>query len=700
MTTTGTDPGREPWIDPRRQALSPRPWRKIHLDFHNTPAVGAVGDGFVADEFVAALRAGHVDSIVVFAKDMHGYFYYPDGRGPVHPGLSRDLLGEQIAACRSAGIKVYAYYCVTWDNYLAEHHPEWLVFKRDRTTYLPAFDETPYWTALCLSAPDFVEHVLADSRELLERYDVDGIWYDMPLPIDGECFCHRCLAAIRAAGGDPMDKSTQRRHKQELLVSYLRRTRELADEIHPGVEIDQNNQTRLGLADRAPLMSNVDIEALPTGGWGYQYFPIDVRFSRAFGGAVCGQTGRFFASWADFGGLKHPRQLAVEVGGIVAQGAQCCVGDQPGPSGRLDPAVYDTIGQAYARIEQLQPFLEGAAPVVEAAIVVDGDLLTDVGAISNANHADGPVSVIADSVAGTARLLRDARIQFDVVEAGAELDRYRLLVLPDGIRVSPDLAAALAAYVDNGGAVVTQAGTVAQDGSDRPWAPGLDLLLRGPSEFSVPYLVPAGALDGRVPAFEYALYGGSQRWEVAAGSAVEVLATLAEPAFERTPEHFTSHRHSPVATRTDLAVAAVAGRVGAIAFPIGTIYRETGYWVYREVFQAVLDAVLPQRLIRSDAPSAAELTLSQQRIDGRPRWVAHVVNTSTDVRWGTHLESFEQDLPLRDVGFVVDLPGGVGSAHLATTGTPLEVTAVVGGSQVLVPLVSVNELIVLEPAEL
>lgn len=656
-----------------------------------------MGEGFDPQEFVQTLRSGHVDSIVVFAKDMHGYFYYPDGRGPVHPGLRRDLLGEQVAACRAAGITVSAYYCVTWDNYLAERHPEWLVFKRDRTTYLPLFDGTPHWTALCLSAPEFVEHVLADSREILQRYEVDGIWYDMPLPIAGECFCHRCLAAIRAAGGDPFDVATQRRHKQHLLVDFLRRSRDLADELRPGIAVDQNNQTRTGLGERAPLIDNIDIEALPTGGWGYQYFPVDSRFSRNFGTPITGQTGRFMAHWADFGGLKHPRQLEVEVAGILAQGAYCCVGDQPGPSGRLDPAVYDTIGSAYGRVEHLEEYLRGAAPVTEAAIVVDGPPLLDVGAVSAAEHADPDSTAVADSVAGLARLLRDARIQFDIVEADGEFDHYRLLVVPEGVVVSPELAAALARHVDRGGAVIAVGASIAQPGSTRPWAPGLDLVVHSRSPFAVPYLVPTELLEQRVRPFEYALYSGAERWEVKPGSGVQVLATLAEPAFDRGPERFTSHAHSPVATRTGYATAVVAGRVGAVGFPLGSAYRDRGYWVYREVLEAVLDAVLPERLVRSSSASAAEISLTQQQTGAGVRWLAHIVNTSTDVRWGTHLEFFEQDLPLHDVELVLDLPGGVGRARLAGSGAELDVESTTNGARVLIGRVGTSEIVVLDP---
>ena len=110
-----------------------------------------------------------------------------------------------------------------------------------------------------------------------------------PFPIDGECFCHRCLAELRAHGLDPLDVSVQRADKQQLWVSWQRQAAELIESLRPGCEVDQNNNTRMGLGERVGSMSNVDIEALPTGGWGYHYFPVDVRYARSFGTPVTGQ---------------------------------------------------------------------------------------------------------------------------------------------------------------------------------------------------------------------------------------------------------------------------------------------------------------------------------------------------------------------------------------------------------------------------
>lgn len=653
---------RAPWIDHRLQASTRKPWRKIHLDYHNTPHVGSVGHGFDADEFIATLRDGHVDGIVVFAKDMHGYFYYPSKRGPVHPGLHRDLLGEQVAACRANGIAVYGYYCTTWDNYLADRHPEWLVFDRNRDTYLPKFDETPRWTALCLSNEDFVEHILADSAEFLQGYELDGIWYDMPLPIGGECFCWRCREAIKATGGDPFDTATQRAHKQELMTSFMRQAKDLAERLRPGCQVDHNNQTRIGLGERAEYLDSIDIEALPTGGWGYHYFPVNVRYARNFGRPTYGQTGRFQRSWADFGGLKHPRQLAVEAAGIVAQGGHCCVGDQAPPSGQLDRAVYRTIGTAYAAIEQLEEYLEGAAPVTEAAIVVAGNLLTDMAAVGAEASFDDGTRGNAESVVGIAELLSEHRIQFDVVEGNVELGRYRLLVVPDGIPVDAELAKKLTDFTEKGGALIACGPAAAIQGSSRSWLPGIDLEVRGPSPFTPAYLIPEKAL---LDDFQYALYDGTEQWEVTLDDTTEVWAHVGEPAFQRAPEHFTSHHQSPFERATGLAAVVRKGSVAGVSFPLGRSYHRSGYWAYGAVFGAMLDAVLPERLIRSDAPRGAEISLTQQVIDEKPRWIIHVVNVTTNRKWGSHLESFEDVVPLTDLVIRVNVPGGATRARCA-----------------------------------
>ncbi len=671
------------WIDPRMHALPRRPWRKIHQDFHNSKHVPKIGARFDADEWGDRLVAGNVDSIVVFAKDMHGLFYYPSAFGPVHPGLSFDLLGEQVKACRKRGIAVYAYYCVTWDHHLAETHKDWLVIKRDGSNHLPKAGQTPGWTALCMAHEPYLKLMDDHTREFVSKYDLDGPWFDMAEPISHECHCPECKRQIAAAGGDPNDAEAQRAHKNRLFLDWKRRIRALVKSIRPNAQIDFNDIGLACVSQRAELLDNIDIEALPTGGWGYFYAPAQIRYQRTFGIPVYGMTGRFVTSWADFGGLKLPEQLDVELASIVANAARCDVGDQMPPDGRLDPAVYHVIGKSFGRIKALEPHLEGAAPVAEAAMLIPAvpfDRLRD------------------EYIYGMTKLMIETRVQFDVVEPGQEWERYGLVVLPDAFRPDAATVERLHAYIAKGGAVIVCHDAGLPAGATAGWLDRYGLAYAGPSPFKPAYLVPRAKFTGDIPDYEYALYEGAAQWKAAAPA--ETFAVLGEPLFQRSGERFTSHKQTPFDHATDYAASARSGRLGFLAFPVGTAYYRTGYWVYRAVFEHLLRSVLPVRLVDTDAPLSTEITVTHQAADRaarRPeRHLVHIVNWSPNRKAPPHPEFHESPVPLADVRVRLNLPLRGVTARAVVAGRRLSVKRVDGGVEVVVPRVPVHEIVAFE----
>jgi len=672
------------WIDPKIAALSDTRWRKIWLDFHNSQYIPTIGDKFDADEWGDRLQSAHVNAIVVFAKDMHGYFYYPSAYGPVHVGLKLDLLGAQVAACRKRNIHVRAYYCTTWDNYLAEQHPEWLVFKRDRTTYLAAFDATPHWTALCLAHEDFVALMLSHIKEFASRYELDGVSLDMPVPIDAECFCAECLRQLRAKNLDPFDKTVQHDHKSALHKAFITRVRETVKNARPGCQVDFNCECVYGLGERVAMMDSLDIEALPTAFWGYYYFPTIVRYVRNFGVPVYGLTGRFETQWGDFGGMKVPAQLQTEAASIVANCARCDIGDQMHPSGRLDPAIYHVIGQTYGHIESVEPYLSEAAPVTEAVLLTGGLRLDSPGTIANY---------------GLIKMMIESRLQFDVLEPDADWERYALVVLGEDLAVDQQLASRLKAYVARGGSlvVVDRSGLIA--GTEQTWLESCGFSFAGKSPFTPSYLVPQVDMTGDIPRYEYALYEGASQWK--AQSPAITYAQLGVPLFQRGPEHYTSHAQTPFDHLTDFAAMAKSGNVVLVGFPLGTSYYKNGYWIYRRVLQRAIADLLPATLVQTNAPMSAELTLTHQAarpaIGRRERYLVHIVNFSSLRHTPSHPDYYEDPIALTDVRVRVNLPIHCTAAHGAVSGTTLPiVTTRAGGLEVVVPRVPIHEIVAFE----
>lgn len=642
-----------------RLVLSPTPsrparWRKVHLDFHNSRHVREVGHRFDADEFVSTLQAAHVDSIVVFAKDMHGYSYYPTQVGTAHPGLSRDLLGEQVAACRAADIEVSAYICTLWDHLLAETRPEWLSVRRDGSTYLPAPGDPPDWTALCASNEELVALQEAQAAEVLEGFPVDGIWFDMPYPRDAECFCPRCLDGIRAAGGDPYDVATQRHYQHRLHKSFLSRVYEACHRAKPGVQVDFNNQPCFGLPERLGWMDSIDIEALPTAQWGYDFFPLVARYTRTLPLASFGMTGRFLRGWGDFGGVKSQNQMRAEAWHIVSLGCRCDVGEQMPPDGVLEKAVYSAIGAGFAEIKSLEPWLEGSTPVAEAAMLVEGL----------------PLDTLATSSAcGLAKALAELSVQFDVVETSGDWEKYGLVVV-EGIEVSEAFGLRLGAFVANGGRLVLL-------GESSAW---------GADGWSSASVQPAFAVAPGESSEDYpfALYGPSWGWTPRG----VVLAREGVAAFSRSGEAYTSHAQSPFDHETGRAVASVEGPIGRVGVRLGELYAQTGYWFARDLLGRVTESVMPERLVQAQ-PCPILVTLAAG--ERRGQWLVHVFD-STVVRPSAGHPPFYDDAPSRGpVRFSLNLGRVVSKVTAVRLGEELPAS-----SSIELPCLDRYELLVVE----
>ena len=124
------------------------------------------------------------------------------------------------------------------------------------------------------------------------------------------------------------------------------------------------NAGHVGTRHRAVVdaYSHWELETLPSGGWGYQHFPVTMRYARNLGLDVLGQTGKFHTSWGDFHSFKNPAALQFECYRMIAMGAKCSIGDQLPPRGRLDPNVYDLIGSVYGEVEAKEPWCAGPSP--------------------------------------------------------------------------------------------------------------------------------------------------------------------------------------------------------------------------------------------------------------------------------------------------------------------------------------------------
>ena len=297
-----------------------------------------------------------------------------------------------------------------------------------------------------------------------------------------------------------------------------------------------------------------------------------------------------------------------------------------------------------------------------------------------------------------AKLLTEHQVQFDVVDVPADFERYRLLVLPDSLHVSAELAARLSAYLDGGGAIVASHTALRLDGGDTLWPAALRDAWAGPSPFKPAFTRLDPVLLGEDPRYadyDFALYDGADRWQVQPGDGVTVLGTLSEPVVKRPPDAFP---YSAPERETDFATIVQAGSLVACSFGLGTAYFEHGYWIYRELLGRVLERLLPEPLVRTDAPQSAEVTVTHQAAtaDRGARWIVHVVNFSPLRRSLRSVEFLEDPIPLHDVGVALALERPLARAFEARTGAELPFERRGSRWHATVPVVPLAAMVVFE----
>jgi Alpha-L-fucosidase len=337
------------------------PFRQIHLDFHTSPLIPDVAAEFDPDEFARTLKDAFVNSVTVFAKCHHGMSYYDTKVGIKHPALKRDLLGEMIAACHRYGIRTPVYISVVWDNWAAEHHPEWRQVNREGK-FVGAEPFQAGWRWLCLNT-GYADYVAAQTEEVVKGYEVDGVFFDIVM--QWECYCEKCRRDMLAQGLDPENAEHARQFARQVCQRFMGRVNEIVHRHRPNATVYHNSRLRIGTSREAHLYTHQEIESLPTGGWGYLHFPFFARYVRTVWREFLGMTARFHRSWADFGTLKTEAALAYECFHALALGGKCSIGDQLHPRGKLDKTVYDAsaLSSAHRRVGRVVRRAEGVAEI-------------------------------------------------------------------------------------------------------------------------------------------------------------------------------------------------------------------------------------------------------------------------------------------------------------------------------------------------
>ena len=610
--------------------------RQVHLDFHTSPYITDVASQFNAKTFAKMLKDAHVNSVTCFARDHHGYLWYPSKRHPelIHPHAKiNDLLIQQIDACHALDIKVPIYTTVQWDEYCEINHPEWLCRdpEGNKINAQPAVKPPHFYYSLCLNSNYrhyFFDH-LADLIESVGKERIDGLFLDIFFPV--ACDCIHCQKEMQRLGFDHTNKDERLQYSLLMLDQFKHEVHEFVEQNIPGTPLFFNG-SHIGPEIKRSLKDydHLEIESLPGGIWGYDNFPLVSRYARTLGLNMIGMTGKFHTYWGDMHSFKNPLALQYEVFQMLSFGAGCSIGDQLHPNGALSPVTYNLIGSVYKVVEDLEPHLDHMVPQSEIAI------------ITPEHHWDPQVGKFDDSLIGCNRLLDELGYQFDIIDDQSDFSKYHLLVLPDDIVYDPNVHQKLMEYVQNGGKILTsfQAEQVPEMVEDQ--LTGNET--HGYSFWDRDYILPNDQIGKNLPKEEHVMY--EQGMRVLPVSSQEILQTR-EPYFNREGKYFSSHQHAPSTGHSGEPGATRKGNVIYFSHPIFKIYNDYAPQWIKQIVHDAINLLLPNPLIKKplEYPS---LSVQYHKGAVNNRINVHLLDYQIKKN-ATHLYTIDECIPLHDL---------------------------------------------------
>jgi len=672
------------------------------FDFHAGEAIPEVRLN-VADYFAAAAAAG-MQTITFMTKDAFGNSYFDTTIGHKNAKLDGDLLAEAVDEARKHNIAIIAYYNVGLNSHVAAANPDYRQRAADQTPILEAFG---FYDLLCMNSP-YRDYVYGQLREIAERYEVAGFFFDITYVWKNCCYCEYCRAAYRHRFGyeavaAPVPGTKEMAHWQsfqrDIRFRFLRDAADGLKAINPDFLIGWNHagDPQFGQVEADRYADYFTSEFHPPH---YMYGSLLARWKRSFGKPFELMMPSEMGSWGEWT-VAPPETLRTTAAIAVANGGSISFGHVSYPSGALKGSVPEPVMEAirYANdwVHSLAPWLLNAVSEPNVAV------LFGIGNKRMLEASELPHNLDA-TLQGIHRILSEGHIHFDFLDEdglAAHIDRYEMVILPDQAYVSAELQAIIRDYVYRGGKLLAsgrtslyQANGERSDNfglSDVFGAAFLDMWLYG-----VSYLHSLDAqLAGNVPNMPLLLKTSELPALKVAPTTGKTRAGLMEPAVETRVHRHVYHQHAHPAAETPHPSVVVntfnKGSCMYIPLPLEAGYWDSGSPWLRNVYVNGVRVLNPEPGIDVHAPLSVEVSVMRQ--PGESRLIIHLVNVREETAAGSKV-FIEEVHPAGEVG--ISLRRDARSVRLIPEGTEVPFSKSSGRISFTVPSFQLHTAVVIE----
>ena len=563
-----------------------------------------------AEEYCENLKRGHIQSAMIYFQSHNGHCYFPTKVGHTH----KKFLGEDnqikrlVELCHENDIDVIGYYSLIFNTYEEEHHKDWRLRGVDGKS---SRERGSRYGHCCPNNPNYREFVKMQIKEMLDYFDVDGMFYDMTY-WPQFCDCQYCRERYKKETGHcgmPFDQDLKnpefhyhRKKRAEWIGDFARFVTEYTKKLRPGITVEHNYAQSIAGEICYCSTELVNDWCDYTGGDLYGDLYAHSFTAKYYRTTTQKQPYEYMTCRCDnvLGQhtiTKSEAHLETEVMLNVANHAATLIIDAIDPKGTMDSRVYDRIGKIFSKEAQYEMHMTGA-PVCDVGL-----LYFTLGFYNSEGQEFDNRSA---SVAAASTLIEN-NVQFTVLPGNrAELDYYKCVLAPAIAAVDDDMIEKIVKYVQNGGNFYFS-------GVEEPKliAHLLDAQYQGMSDYSACYIAPkakARKMFGEFNA-EYPMPITYRLPIVKTKHAEDVLAYITYPYTKPSDRKFASIHSNPpgIVTRIPAMIRCKVGK-GEVFWSAAPIEYD-GRAAFKEVFNNMMESVLPksQRSLLSTAPKRVEL---------------------------------------------------------------------------------------------
>lgn len=438
------------------------PWhqrikRVLHINFNELDPLDMDVEAYA--DLLAAAQAQ-----VTFLSVTGSVSFYPSAVPDFYPaaGLNgRDLLGECVSALRKRNIRVVGRFSPDIVQLrAAQKHPDWFRRERDGTiarhgagggVLPPTYGETCQFTAY------YDQQIPAIMRELVTRYDVDGLYTNgWPNTEVRKCWCAACQKVADADSPAYVGAYQTRAIKLWNLYTGIAKTGR-SDRFYTG---NITGGLRGGELDLTSLTENAEVLLCDNQNRGANLPVWDSAQQARIARDVMGQRTvlNLTGGWARGNNIwwrnatQNPAELQTRMAQTAAAGGAIHYHWLGAHQGFKEDRRWQAIGREYLAWQaRNDAHFHTVRSLHKVAMIVSP--------LTNRVYPKPDGSEATDSVQGLYAILLEARIPFDVLTAENltrdKLAQYSAVLLPNVAILTDAQLGMISAFVENGGSLMS-----------------------------------------------------------------------------------------------------------------------------------------------------------------------------------------------------------------------------------------------------